>query len=57
MSAYEFLNRSELVTAFRDAQKSLIESRAAVSNTPTSLESKLMNKYAKVVERTKKTLQ
>ena len=57
MSAYEFLNRSELVSAFRDAQKSLIESRAAASDTPTSSETKLIAAYAKEVEDIKKALQ
>ena len=56
MSVYEFLSRSELLTAFRDAQKGLMESRAAAANTPTENESKLIAEYAKQVEDIKEAL-
>ena len=56
MSSYEFLTRSELVAAYRDAQKSLIESRAAASATPTDAQSKLIAEYSKEVEELKQAL-
>ena len=56
MSVYEFWSRSELLTAFRDAQKKWMESLQAAASTSTENESRHIAEYTKQVEDIKEAL-
>ena len=57
MSVYELMSRAELINAFRDAQKGLMETRSTASTPPSDSQSKLIAEYTKQIDEIKCALQ